>query len=55
MAKGLSILNTLILYTGHIIASFCFQGLIGLANLVSAISYYKFHLQDQQLNFENSS
>ena len=30
-------------YTGHIIASYCFQSLIGLANLLSAISCYKFH------------
>ena len=29
----LSILNTLILYTGHIIASYCFQSLIGLPNI----------------------
>ena len=26
-------------YTGHIIANYCFQNLIGLANLLSAISF----------------
>ena len=36
-------------YTGHIIASYCLQSLIGLANLLSAISHYKFHIsKDQQ-------
>ena len=29
---------------GHIIASYCFQSSVGLANLLSAISYYKFHI-----------
>ena len=33
MAKGLSMLNTLQLYSGHIIASYCFQSLIGLPNI----------------------
>ena len=36
----LSILN----YTRYIIASYCFQSLIGLANLLSAISCYKFYI-----------
>ena len=31
-------------YSGHFIASYCFQGLTGLANLLSAISCYKFHI-----------
>ena len=31
-------------YTRHIVASYCFQSLIGLANLLSAISCYKFHI-----------
>ena len=31
--RGFLILNTLILYTGHIIASYCFQSLIGLPNI----------------------
>ena len=35
MAKGLSILNTLVVYTGpiHFLASHCFQSLIGLPNI----------------------
>ena len=32
-------------YTGHIIASYYFQCLIGPANLLSAISCYKFHVK----------
>ena len=31
-------------YIGYIIASYCFQSLIGIANLLSAISCYKFHI-----------
>ena len=31
-------------YTGHGIASYCFQMLIGLTNLLSVISCYKFHI-----------
>ena len=38
-------------YTGDIITSYCLQSLIGLANLLSAISCYKFHIsKDQQEN-----
>ena len=44
--KELSVLNTLILYmySVHIIACYCFQDLIGPANLLSAISCYRFHI-----------
>ena len=40
-------------YTKHIIASYCLQSLIGPANLLSAISCYKFHIsKDQQENMK---
>ena len=40
-------------YTKHIIASCCLQSLIGPANLLSAISCYKFHIsKDQQENMK---
>ena len=40
--------------TGHFIASYCFQGLIGLPNLLSVISCYKFHiLKDRQENIRS--
>ena len=44
MAKGLNILNTLILltYTGHIIANYCFQGLIGLDKLLYLYPFTNF-------------
>ena len=49
MTKGL--LNTL--NTRYITATYSFHGLIGLANLLSAISCYKFHiLINQQENIE---
>ena len=49
MRPRLSILNT----TKHIIASYCLQSLIGPANLLSAISCYKFHTsKDQQENMK---
>ena len=38
-----SILSTKIL-TGHIIATHCFQSLIGIATLLSVISYYRFRI-----------
>ena len=39
-------------YTGHV-ASYCLQSLIGPANLLSAISCYKFHnSKDQQENMK---
>ena len=40
-------------YTKHIIPSCCLQCLIGPANLLSAISCYKFHIsKDQQENMK---
>ena len=40
-------------YTGHIIASYCFQSSIRLTNLLSAITCYKFHiLKDKQENMK---
>ena len=44
-AKGFSILNTLILCTGYIITSYCFQSFIGLP----AISWYKFSMYFKRL------
>ena len=55
MDKGFSILNTLMLYTGHIIASYCFKSLIGLPNICFQPypSCYKFYiLKDEQENIE---
>ena len=49
MRPRLSILNTAL----RIIASYCLQSLIGPANLLSAISCYKFHIsKDQQENMK---
>ena len=42
-AYGSSILSTKIL-TGHIITTHCFQSLIGIATLLSVISYYRFRI-----------
>ena len=53
LLPGLSILNICKYCTGHIIASYFFQSIIGLANLLSAISCYKFcTLKDQQENIK---
>ena len=42
-------------YTGHTIASYCFQSLIGLANSLTVITCYKFHIIFKRLTREHEN